>query len=65
MKKIFYTIMRGNKFLNNNLMKESNENINEAVRFKTLEEAKQYYKDLRKDIGFKIVKVNCELKVVE
>ncbi|TAN63739.1 hypothetical protein WS9_015455 [Paraclostridium sordellii 8483] len=65
MQKIFYTIMRGNKFLNNNLMKESNENINEAVRFKTLEEAKQYYKDLRKDIGFKIVKVNCELKVVE
>ena len=65
MQKIFYTIMRGNKFLNNNLMKESNENINEAVRFKTLEEAKQYYKDLRKYIGFKIVKVNCELKVVE
>lgn len=65
MNKIFYTIMEEDKFLNSNFLRDMNDNINEAIRFSTLEGAKSYFKDLRKDRGFRIVKVTCELEDVE
>lgn len=65
MNKIFYTIMGKDKFLNNSLLRDMNDNINEAIRFSTLEGAKSYFEDLRKDRGFRIVKVTCELEDVE
>lgn len=65
MNKIFYTIMEKDKFLNNSLLRDMNDNINEAIRFSTLEGAKSYFEDLRKDRGFRIVKATCELENVE
>lgn len=62
--KEFYTIMEGNNFINSNFMKDNNENISEAIRFNTLESAKYYFEDLRKDRGFKIVKVKCTLEYI-
>ena len=64
MGKIFYTIMENDKFLNSNFMRDMNDNINEAIRFNTLEGVKGYFEDLRKDRGFRIVKVTCELEDV-
>jgi len=61
----FYTIMRGNKFLNSNLFRGDSENIVEAVRFTHEEDVKEYFEGLRKDRGFRIVKVKCELEDVE
>ena len=62
MSKIFYTIMEGKKFLNNNFLRDMNENIIESIMFSSLEGAEQYFEDLRKDRGFRIVKVICELE---
>ncbi|CAI3685777.1 hypothetical protein [Clostridium neonatale] len=61
----FYTIMDGNKFFNSNFMREDSENIIEAIRFSSQEEATIYFKGLREDRGFRIVKVKCELEDVE
>lgn len=65
MNKIFYTIMEKDKFLNSNFLRDMNDNINEAIRFSTLEGVKSYFEDLRKDRGFRIVKVICELEDVK
>lgn len=66
MNKTFFTIMDGEgNFLNGNLMRKNNENINEAIRFNDLEDAIDYFGELRKDRGFKVVKVNCKLEDIE
>lgn len=66
MNKTFYTIMDGEgNFLNSNFMKDNNDNIIEAIRFSNLDDIKYYFKDLRDDKGFKIVKVKCELEDIE
>jgi hypothetical protein len=62
--KEFYTIMEGNNFINSNFMRDNNENISEAIRFNTLESAKYYFEGLRKDRGFRIVKVKCVLEYI-
>lgn len=61
----FYTIMTGNKFLNANLFRRDSENIVEAVKFTYKEDVEEYFEGLRKDRGFRIVKVKCELEDVE
>lgn len=65
MNKIFFTIMDGEgNFLNSNFMRDNNDNIIEAIRFNREEDVKDYFKDLREDRGFKIVRVKCELEDV-
>ena len=65
MNKIFFTIMDGEgNFLNSNFMRDNNDNINEAIRFSRLDDIGDYFEDLRKDRGFKIVRVKCELEDV-
>lgn len=65
MNKIFFTIMDGEgNFLNSNFMRDNNDNILEAIRFSKLDDAEYYFKDLREDRGFKIVRVKCELEDV-
>ncbi|NFL87495.1 hypothetical protein FDB24_14835 [Clostridium botulinum] len=58
----FYTIMCGNEFLNSNFMRDESKNIIEAIRFSTEEGVKEYFKGLRKNRGFRIVKVKCALE---
>lgn len=65
MEKVFYTIMEDDKFLNSNFMRDMNDNISEAIRFDSLEDVKYYFKDLREDRNFRIVKVVCKLEDVE
>lgn len=63
MEKRFYTIMDGEgNFINSNFMRDNNDNIVEAIRFSSLDGAAYYFEGLRKDRGFKIVKVNCNLE---
>lgn len=65
MSKTFYTIMDGEgNFMNTNLYRKDNDNIFEAIRFSHLEDVEDYFEELRKDRGFKIVKVKCELEDV-
>lgn len=66
MNKTFYTIMDGEgNFLNNNLMRGNNDNIIEAIRFSRLDDAEDYFEELREDRGFKIVRAKCELEDVK
>ncbi|MDY5098732.1 MULTISPECIES: hypothetical protein [Clostridia] len=65
MRKEFYTIMEDECFLNSNFMKDITRNINEAIRFNSLEAARRHFKGLRGDRNFRIVKVNCKLEDVE
>lgn len=66
MNKTFYTIMDGEgNFMNANLYRKNNDNIYEAIRFSHLEDVEDYFGELRKDKGFKIVRVKCELEDVE
>lgn len=63
MNKIFFIIMDGEgNFMNSNFMRDNNDNIIEAIRFSNLKDAEYYFEDLRKDKGFKIVRVKCELE---
>lgn len=64
MKKKFWTITDGKKFLNSNLMREDSENITEAVRFSTEEGCERFFKNVRKDLGFKIAEVECDIKII-
>lgn len=50
--------------MNANLYRKNNDNIIEAIRFSHLEDIKGYFEELRKDKGFKIVRVKCELEDV-
>lgn len=61
---IFYTIMIDGKFLNSNFMRDNTDHILEGVRFYTEEDAKDFASNLRDDVNFKIIKVNCELEEV-
>ena len=62
----FYTIMDGEgNFINENCMAYNNDSVNDAVRFKYIEDAEEYFENLRKDIDFKIVRVKCELENVD
>lgn len=65
MNKIFYTIMEEGNFLNSNFLRDMNDNINEAIRFNSLEAARRHFKGLSGDRNFRIVKVNCKLEDVE
>ena len=58
----FYTIMEGENFLNVNYFKKNNNNINEAIKFQTIDDAREYFSDLNKEINFRIGKVNCEIE---
>lgn len=60
----FYTIMTGDRFLNSNLFDKYN-NIISAVKFIHKEDAEKYLNELRKDKGFRLVKVKYELKEME
>lgn len=60
--KEFYTIMQGDNFMNTNMFGENNENIIECIRFSTLESVQEYFEGLRKDKGFRIVKVKCTVE---
>lgn len=66
MNKTFFTIMNGEgNFLNSNFMRDNNDNIIEAIRFSRLDDTEDYFKELREDRGFKIVRVKCELEDVK
>lgn len=57
----FYTIMKGNLFIPSNIMKESTDNIVDAIKFKDLKEAIKFHKKLRNDANFKIIAVSYVL----
>lgn len=60
----FYTIMINDKFINSNFMREPNNNICQAIRFNTIEEAKEYCQFIIDGVDYKIIKVNCSLEVI-
>ncbi|ENK0837109.1 hypothetical protein AB2Z22_000415 [Clostridium botulinum] len=65
-KQVFYTIQREDgSFIPNNLFLYKEFSVTNAVKFRTLEDAKDYKLDLRKDKVFKIIEVNCSFKDVE
>ncbi|ENJ9653527.1 hypothetical protein AB2T14_001135 [Clostridium botulinum] len=62
----FYTIQReDNTFISENLFEYNASHIINTIKFKTLKDAEEYKKDLRKDKVFKIIEVNCSFKDME
>lgn len=59
MNKVLYTIMEADKFIPSNICRGMTENVTEAIRFKTLDDAKNFMKNTNKERNFKIVKVKC------
>ncbi|MDU1421972.1 hypothetical protein ACTQ4P_12040 [Clostridium sporogenes] len=65
-KQVFYTIQRGdNTFISENLFEYNASHIINTIKFKTLKDAEEYKKDLRKDKVFKIIEVTCNFKNME
>lgn len=61
----FYSIKYGDKFLNREFTREDNTNVFEAIRFKDIHSAIKHMKLLRKDMGFRIVRVVTKFEVTE
>lgn len=59
----FYTIMMGDKFLPSNIMKDYTDNIVECIKFTHREDAEEHFRWLRKDMDFKIVEVECRIRI--
>lgn len=56
----FYTVMnREGNFINSNLMRRDTDDILEAIKFYELEDVENYVERLRRDMIFKIIKVDC------
>jgi hypothetical protein len=60
----FYTIMINGRLLASNFMKKYTEDIIDAIRFPSKNDAEAYIKHIREDLKITVIKVSCSYEEI-